>query len=60
MRVSGWIKLDEGLRDGAEVKKKKHKEGKEETYSICSLHCRCMMACKDKRDSVVFYRQIHF
>lgn len=23
-RVSGWVKLDEGSRDGAEVKKKKN------------------------------------
>lgn len=39
-RVSGWMKLDEGSRDGAEVKKKKKTQREEETYSICSVHCR--------------------
>lgn len=31
----GWMKLDEGSRDGAEVKRKKiHKEGREHSIAL--------------------------
>ncbi len=35
-RVSGWMKLDEGSRDCAEVQKEKHKERRKHTVNV---HC---------------------
>lgn len=59
-RVSGWMKLDEGSRDGAEVKKKKHGGGNIQ-YIQCVIALQVnKMAYNDKRDSVAFYSQIHF
>lgn len=58
-RVSGWMKLDEGSRDGAEVKKKKkHKERRKHTvYVQCTVGEQDNM--QGKRDLAAFYSQIH-
>lgn len=54
------MKLDEGSRDGAEVKKKKHGRGNiQYIYCIIALQVN-KIAYNDKRDSVAFYSQIHF